>query len=40
MAATSALIEAARLLADHLDVTVLISRPKDLEPPRVPSSRS
>jgi ferredoxin len=28
-------IEAAKLLADHLDVTVLISRPKDLEPPRV-----
>jgi ferredoxin len=28
-------IEAAKLLADHLDVTVLISRPKDLTPPRV-----
>ncbi len=28
-------IEAAKLLADHLDVTVLISRPKDLAPPRV-----
>jgi ferredoxin len=28
-------IEAAKLLADHLDVTVLISRPKDPEPPRV-----
>jgi ferredoxin len=28
-------IEAAKLLADHLDVTVLISRPKDLVPPRV-----
>ncbi len=28
-------VEAARLLADHLDVTVLISRPKELEPPRV-----
>lgn len=28
-------IEAAKLLADHLDVTVLISRPKDLEPQRV-----
>ncbi len=27
-------IEAAKLLADHLDVTVLISRPKDLTPPR------
>ena len=28
-------IEAAKLLEDHLDVTVLISRPKDLAPPRV-----
>ena len=28
-------IEAARLLAEHLDVTVLITRPKDLAPPRV-----
>src|SRR3954468_18805552 len=28
-------IEAAALLADHLDVTVLITRPKDLIPPRV-----
>jgi ferredoxin len=28
-------IEAARLLAEHLDVTVLITKPKDLEPPRV-----
>jgi ferredoxin len=28
-------IEAARLLTGHLDVTVLISRPKDLSPPRV-----
>jgi ferredoxin len=28
-------IGAAKLLADHLDVTVLISRPKDLAPPRV-----
>src|SRR3954468_11708995 len=28
-------IEAAKLLAEHLDVTVLISRPKDLSPPRV-----
>jgi ferredoxin len=28
-------IEAAKLLADHLDVTVLISRPKDISPPRV-----
>ena len=28
-------VEAARLLADHLDVTVLISRPKDLAPQRV-----
>jgi len=28
-------IEAANLLAEHLDVTVLISRPKDLSPPRV-----
>jgi ferredoxin len=28
-------IEAAALLADHLDVTVLITRPKDLTPPRV-----
>ena len=28
-------IEAARLLAEHLDVTVLITRPKDLSPPRV-----
>ena len=27
-------IEVARLLADHLDVTVLITRPKSLEPPR------
>jgi ferredoxin len=27
-------IEAAKLLADHLDVTVLISRPKDIAPPR------
>src|ERR1043165_5906955 len=27
-------IEAARLLAEHLDVTVLITKPKDLEPPR------
>jgi ferredoxin len=30
-------IEAAKLLADHLDVTVLISRPKDIEPQRVTS---
>jgi ferredoxin len=28
-------IEAGRLLADHLDVTVLIARPDDLTPPRV-----
>ena len=28
-------IEAAKLLADHLDVTVLISRPKDLAPTRI-----
>jgi len=28
-------IEAAKLLAEHLDVTVLITRPKDLSPPRV-----
>ncbi len=28
-------IEAAKLLADHLDVTVLLSRPNELEPPRV-----
>jgi ferredoxin len=28
-------IEAAKLLAEHLDVTVLISKPKDLAPPRV-----
>ena len=28
-------IEAARLLAEHLDVTVLVTRPKDLAPPRV-----
>src|SRR5947209_2189492 len=28
-------IEAARLLAEHLDVTVLITKPKDLDPPRV-----
>jgi ferredoxin len=28
-------IEAATLLAEHLDVTVLITRPKDLAPPRV-----
>jgi ferredoxin len=28
-------IEAAKLLADHLDVTVLIKAPKDLAPPRV-----
>src|SRR5436190_947480 len=28
-------IEAARLLAEHLDVTVLITRPKDLSPPSV-----
>jgi ferredoxin len=27
-------IEAAKLLANHLDVTVLISRPKDVAPPR------
>ena len=27
-------IEAAKLLADHLDVTVLLSRPKDIPPPR------
>ena len=27
-------IEAGKLLADHLDVTVLITRPKDLTPPR------
>jgi ferredoxin len=27
-------IEGAKLLADHLDVTVLISRPKDIAPPR------
>lgn len=30
-----AAIEAARLLADKLDVTVLVSRPRDLAPPRV-----
>ena len=28
-------IEAAKLLTDHLDVTVLITRPKDLSPPRI-----
>ena len=28
-------IEAATLLAEHLDVTVLITQPKDLAPPRV-----
>jgi ferredoxin len=28
-------IEAAKLLADHLDVTVLLSRPQDLAPPQV-----
>jgi len=28
-------IEAGKLLAGHLDVTVLINRPNDLEPPRV-----
>src|ERR1041385_6271966 len=28
-------IEAAKLLAEHLDVTVLITRPDGLEPPRV-----
>ena len=28
-------IEAARLLADHVDVTVLITKPKDIEPPSV-----
>src|ERR1700752_302428 len=28
-------VEAAKLLADHLDVTVLISEPKDLAPSRV-----
>ena len=28
-------IEAAKLLADHLDVTVLISTPNDIAPPRV-----
>src|SRR5436853_5220423 len=28
-------LEAAKLLAEHLDVTVLITRPKDLAPPRV-----
>jgi ferredoxin len=28
-------IEAAKLLAEHLDVTVLITRPKNLEPPRI-----
>jgi len=27
-------IEAAKLLADHLDITVLISRPQDITPPR------
>jgi len=27
-------IEAAKLLADHLDVTVLLSRPKNIAPPR------
>ena len=27
-------IEAAKLLADHLDVTVLLSRPQDIAPPR------
>ena len=27
-------IEAAKLLADHLDVTVLLSRPNDIAPPR------
>ncbi|MCL4802488.1 MAG: hypothetical protein KJ025_23070, partial [Burkholderiales bacterium] len=30
-----AAVEAARLLADKLDVTVLVSRPRDLAPPRV-----
>jgi ferredoxin len=28
-------IETARLLAEHLDVTVLLTRPKDVAPPRV-----
>jgi ferredoxin len=28
-------IEAAKLLADHLDITVLITRPKDISPPRM-----
>src|SRR6185369_15143374 len=28
-------IEAAKLLADHLDITVLITRPKDIVPPRL-----
>jgi ferredoxin len=28
-------VEAARLLAEHLDVTVLITQPKDMAPPRV-----
>ena len=27
-------VDAARLLADHLDITVLITRPKDIPPPR------
>src|SRR5207237_7996113 len=28
-------VEAAKLLAEHLDVTVLITHPEDLAPPRV-----
>ena len=28
-------VEAAKLLADHLDVTVLLTRPEDIAPPRV-----
>ena len=33
-------IEAAKLLSDHLDVTVLLKAPKDVAPLRVTDSRS
>ena len=35
MAATSSAIEAGKLLKDQLDVTVLITPPGDVAPPRV-----
>ena len=37
MAATRSAIEAGRLLADHLDVTVMITRPAQITPPATTS---